>query len=192
MCSRYIASKGHQRHLLGKYLGIPPGEISYLFGDLGRPTLSPEHNSCLRFNLSDSGGRALLAVACGREVGVDLELLPRKVNQQAIARKLLTQSETQALEATVDEDRNEAFLACWTRKEAWGKAIGRGIHYPMKKTPLCNNLSDPELLYPFAKGNWLLRQFKPDPHSVACLVGEGVNWKMRCFRWVLLPEADSE
>ncbi|MBT58862.1 MAG: hypothetical protein CL393_04955 [Acidiferrobacteraceae bacterium] len=190
--SRYIASKGYLRHLLGKYLGIPPGEIRYIFGELGKPALSPEFKSGLSFNLSDCGNKGLLAVAYGREIGVDLEQLPRNVNERAIAQKLFSPSEANALNAAEAEKLNESFLACWTRKEAWGKAIGRGIHYPMKNTPLCNQLSEPELQYCFANDNWLLRQFRPDSHSVACLVGSGVDWKMSCFRWTLMTATGAQ
>ncbi|HET6548121.1 MAG TPA: 4'-phosphopantetheinyl transferase superfamily protein, partial [Solirubrobacter sp.] len=77
--------------------------------------------SALRFNLSHSGGRALIALAEGVEVGIDVERTDRR--SRAIERTL-TEGERAALHA---RDRHRALLQVWCRKEALAKAIGGGL-----------------------------------------------------------------
>lgn len=125
---RYTIVHGALRWLLGSVNGVaaeelqfeqPRGGKPYLVGCDGRP-------SSLRYNLSVSSGVALVAVARGRELGVDVECV-RPLSHQELARRFFAAEEVEALERMTDAQQQEAFFACWTRKEAYVKALGTGL-----------------------------------------------------------------
>ena len=103
----------------------------------GRPALDPPPRPPLDFNYSHAGGWALFAFARQRVLGVDLEIPPRRfINPDRLAAARLTPAEQRAWRAFPDHARDTALLACWTRKEAHGKALGVGVRYPMRTTCL--------------------------------------------------------
>src|SRR6185503_13898651 len=72
---RFIVARGVLRDLLGRYLQIQPGKISFVYNAFGKPDLGPEFANPLKFNLSHSAGLALIAIATASDVGVDLEYI---------------------------------------------------------------------------------------------------------------------
>lgn len=105
---RWTASRWALRGVLARYLECDPAGVALRFGERGKPLLEAPHRS-LRFNLSHSGGRALIAVGRGREVGVDIERIG---------------------------DRPEEFYAAWTRREAIAKCLGAGLGVPLPDDPV--------------------------------------------------------
>ena len=65
-----------------------------------------------------------------------MEALPRRTNAELLARRSLTQSERTAWMGLPHSVRNDAMLCCWTRKEAYGKALGVGIRYYLNEVDL--------------------------------------------------------
>lgn len=131
--ARFVAARAWLRRTLGHALAVPPERVAFDYGPHGKPELaSPFDESGIRFNLSHSGGRALLAWARGREIGADLEALrPVRYGAQ-IARRFFSDDEQRALPDPADERWDTAFFRCWTRKEAFIKAIGDGLSYPLR------------------------------------------------------------
>lgn len=64
-------------------------------------------------------------------VGVDLEELRDGVGLDAMARRFFSPGERAAFEAIPPPRRDAAGFACWTRKEAWAKAEGTGLVFPL-------------------------------------------------------------
>lgn len=131
-----IAARALLRIILSHYLTIAPSHIQYHFGERGKPFLDSEmmhSHSDIMFNASDSGDSLLIALAHGIEVGIDTEALPRTVNVKGLYRKKLSQNEQHYFDSLDEQLTNEAAIVLWTRKEAYGKAIGRGIYYPMSE-----------------------------------------------------------
>ena len=122
------------RALLRGY-GVP--DPAFRLNPHGRPALDPPPRPPLDFNYSHAGGWALFAFARQRVLGVDLEIPPRRfINPDRLAAARLTPAERRAWRAFPDRSRDTALLACWTRKEAHGKALGVGVRYPMQTTCL--------------------------------------------------------
>jgi 4'-phosphopantetheinyl transferase len=125
---RYVVARGVLRAILARYLGADPRAIPIRTQSFGKPELAttgPHHR--LRFNLSHSGDLALYGFAVGRDVGIDVERLSPPRASMAIAERFLSPSETNALRSLEADRRHRAFLACWTRKEAYVKAKGLGL-----------------------------------------------------------------
>jgi 4'-phosphopantetheinyl transferase len=122
--ARYIVGRGLLRRLLGEYLGLASAEIRFAYGPNDKPRLERE---TLHFNLSHSGPIALYAFNRDTEVGVDIELGDADLSKELIAERFFSPSETASLRSLPQALQSQAFLACWTRKEAFIKARGDGL-----------------------------------------------------------------
>jgi 4'-phosphopantetheinyl transferase len=125
----FIVARGFLRVLLGRYLTNEPKELKFVYGAYGKPALAQE--GLLRFNMSHSHGMALYALTEGRDVGVDVEYMRADFTGDDIARRFFSPFEVQSLCGLPDADRVESFFRCWTRKEAYIKATGRGLSQPL-------------------------------------------------------------
>lgn len=130
----YLGGRAGLRRLLCAYSGLGNRALRFGAGPRGKPKLLnalPGGELC--FNYSLSGRRALYAIAWNRALGVDLETLPRASNTAGLARRMLSAAELQAWRALPVGAQDAAMLAIWTRKEAYGKALGVGIRYALKR-----------------------------------------------------------
>jgi 4'-phosphopantetheinyl transferase len=120
------------RGLLARYLEIPAVEIRFDYLRSGKPQLAGEQNPCgLQFNVSHSAGIALVAVGSKRRLGVDIEKIRGDVDTAALAERFFSLRERAGLRALPDHLRVPGFFACWTRKEAFLKATGDGLSFPL-------------------------------------------------------------
>ena len=124
----YVTGRGMLRLLLGRYLDSDPARLSFVPSPMGKPALAVEHNrDSIRFNVSHSNDLVLYAVTRDQEVGVDLEHVRPLADMEKIAKRFFTARECAVLELISPEARETAFYTCWTRKEAYLKALGGGL-----------------------------------------------------------------
>ena len=131
---RYRATKVMQRQILGAYTGVPPEQLTFGSEVREKPTIAPGQGPpALTFNLSGSGGLALIAIAFSRSIGVDLETPRDDIETLGIAERYFHPLEIEAIKAETDSAlRRQTFYRCWTRKEAYMKALGEGLYLPME------------------------------------------------------------
>ena len=101
----------------------------------GKPELA-EPEGDLRFNLSHSGGLAIVAVACGFDVGVDVERIKPRRNLLRLADRALPPVAAGAVRDAHPADRLAAFHQAWVRHEARVKCAGVGLRSPLPSTPM--------------------------------------------------------
>jgi 4'-phosphopantetheinyl transferase len=130
---RFIVGRGFQRIVLGDYLGIDAGAIQLSYGPKGKPYLAGPWRGRLHFNLSNSSEMALLGVNVEREIGVDVEKLREVHEMEALAERFFSRREAPVLLALPEERKVEGFFNCWTRKEAYLKAVGTGLSAPLDR-----------------------------------------------------------
>ncbi len=128
---RFVVARGTLRVLLGNLLGEPSRSIAIEEGASGKPRLSGAGRR-LGFNVSHSGDLALICIAEGVEVGVDLERLRPVPDAIAIARRRFAPAEARFVEEGRAADVDRRFLLCWTRKEALAKAVGVGLSFDLR------------------------------------------------------------
>lgn len=121
----FIVARGFLRSVVARYLQTQPESLRFAYGAYGKPALASEH--VLRFNLSHSHEVALLAVALDAELGVDVEHIRADFASEDIARRFFSRAEVESFNALPQEEQVAAFFRCWTRKEAYIKAIGKGL-----------------------------------------------------------------
>jgi len=134
----YTAARTALRSIVGGYLGLEPAAVPIELEELGRPRLAPDglpvalreaHGAAgpLDFNLSHTDGLALLAVAHGGPLGVDVEQLREMNDAEALAKRFFAGDEIDRVLGSAGLARQRAFFLCWTRKEAVLKSTGVGL-----------------------------------------------------------------
>src|SRR5262245_5987926 len=125
---RFVRAHTALRMILASYLHAAPEELVFREGAHGKPFVDcPADAVPLRFNLSHSDNLALVAVARGREVGVDVERVRPVSDMAGIAARFFSPLERQALDRVAPDKRLRAFFATWVAKEAYLKACGDGL-----------------------------------------------------------------
>jgi 4'-phosphopantetheinyl transferase len=179
---RFMVARGALRDVLGRYLGIEPGQVRFRYNPFGRPELSPELGSRLKFNLSHSADLALIGIAARADIGVDLEYVRPEPDYVEIARHFFSEAEVDCLNSLPSHLQAPAFFSCWTKKEAYVKACGDGLAIPLSSfaVPLT---TDPELTPVDLHGAWSLYGLQPAPGYVGALAIEGSGWRLSQWQW---------
>lgn len=169
---RFVVARGTLRVLLGDLLGAPPRSIPIETGPGGKPRLARTERQ-LHFNVSHSGDLALICIADGFEVGVDIERLRLVPDALAIARRRFTPAEARFVEEGDASDVDRRFLLCWTRKEALAKATGAGLSFNLRSFTV--PLEEPGGIVPLAgpddkrEQRWSVLDVPMGPEHVAAL-----------------------
>ena len=95
-------------------------------GKLGKPSLTECPD--IHYNLSHADGIAACIIS-GYKCGIDCERI-RKYPEKVMTR-VFSEKERIMVESAPENKKNELFFRLWTLKEAYVKAIGVGISYPM-------------------------------------------------------------
>lgn len=128
----YILTWGILRILLGALTATPPREIAFEFGPHGKPYLPNSKNpERLMFNISHSGDDILFALTRCAEIGVDVETARERTMMEPIAERHYHPNEIRDLKKCKGPAFVDRFYEYWTLKEAWIKALGRGLSYPI-------------------------------------------------------------
>jgi phosphopantetheinyl transferase len=124
-----LTSRWALRQLLACYLDLAPEQVVICRDDRGKPRLA-NNGKRLEFNLSHSADLALIAVACGARVGVDLEKVKPRHHLHGIAGRALEPAAAAEVQAAPAEERVATFHRMWTQHEARLKCLGIGLAGP--------------------------------------------------------------
>jgi|SRR5262245_3339811 len=186
----YTVARAALRTLLGKYLGLPHAEMQFQYTDHGKPYLAHAFNSVsINFNVSHSYGLALLAFAIGRQVGVDVERIRPDFGTLEIARRFFSAREIESLLAQPPGEQAYCFFNCWTRKEAYIKAIGEGLSCPLHLFDVTLGIDEPARLLATRvrsqdASKWSLHNLDVGAGHKAAVIAEGTDWQLKCWRWI--------
>jgi len=186
----FIVGRGLLRTILGCYLGIAPNRLQFCYGPRGKPDLAETSGgSKLCFNLSHSQGLALYGVTREREIGIDLEHIRSISQAEQIAERFFSVQENAVFRVLPPSKKQVAFLNCWTRKEAYLKAIGDGLARSLEQIEVSLAPGEPARLLstegdPQSAEHWTLQELMPAPGYVAALVVEGYGWRLSCWQWL--------
>lgn len=185
----FIIARGVLRNILGCYLHVPPDQLQFNYSPYGKPSLAAEfEEGGLDFNVSHSHSLALYAFARGRALGVDVEHLRAGAAERQIAERFFSADEVAALCGLPAARQPRAFFDCWTRKEAYIKARGEGLSFPLAEFDVSLRPDEPAALLR-VRGDareaerWTLRALDVAPDYAAALVGEGRGWQLKTWRW---------
>jgi 4'-phosphopantetheinyl transferase len=130
---RFAVGRSSLRQILSNYVDVLAADIQFAYSGLGKPRLvGSEVGHGLCFNFSNSHERALLAIAKDVEIGVDIERVRSRDSLDGLAERFFAPTEKQYILGQSDPERTTSFFHCWTRKEAFLKAIGKGLTFPLR------------------------------------------------------------
>jgi 4'-phosphopantetheinyl transferase len=191
---RFIVARGVRRTLLARYARVAPHRLAFGAGQWGKPhLLEPLPARTIRFNASRSGGIALIGVAVGREIGVDVELERDILDWDEIAERFFSVRERRELQAVPAGQKRLAFFTCWTRKEAYIKARGEGLSLPLDQFDVSLTPGSPAALLGCRVGGveleeaqrWHMPALCAQPGYLAALVVEGSGCRVVNRTWPL-------
>jgi 4'-phosphopantetheinyl transferase len=195
--SRFIVCRAALRCLMGHVLECDPATIRFSYGSHGKPQWAGRENSTetpIEFSVSHSADLALIAIALERRVGVDLEHHDHKVRIHKLAARFFSQRESSELSSLAPEKQLAGFYRGWTCKEAFLKATGFGLAFPLSQFSVAMNPDEPARLIE------VLSDRDDSPSNLARLprlrVDEATYWSMHSldvaaqFSAALLVEAD--
>ena len=145
-------------------------------------------NAGIRFNVSHSQEIALIAVAHGREVGVDIEFVRQLTDQEQLLTSNFSSREVAAFRLLPRQQQQAAFFAGWTRKEAYLKACGEGLSIPLDSFAVSLGPDDPAALLevrhdPMEPARWGMANLSVAPGYAGALVAEGGGWRFDYADW---------
>lgn len=185
----FVVARGVLRAILGRYLDVAPEQVRFSYNEFGKPALDGGTGGhSLRFNLSHSHGVALYAVTRGREVGLDIEFIREDFAALATAGHFFSPCEVSALRAAPRELQAQAFFNCWTRKEAYIKALGSGLSHPLHSFSVSLAPGDPARLLstdgdPREASRWSLTELFPGAGYAAAMAVRAPAPALRCWQW---------
>lgn len=182
----FIATRAGLRMILARYLKFPPQRLRFRYGFHGKPELTGLNAGMLSFNLSHSHGMALVAVARDCRLGVDVERVRPLEDMDAIAKRFFSRMEYLAYCALPVEQRALGFFNCWTRKEAYIKAIGEGLSYSLANFDVSLMSDEPSKLLSIngdfkAAKAWRMMSVDPGEGYVGAVVAENQTYELSCW-----------
>jgi 4'-phosphopantetheinyl transferase len=185
---RYVAARGILREILAMRLGHEPAALQFEYGERGKPALK---KACgggeLFFNIAHSADHGVFAVSAVAELGIDVEVVRPVPDRDAIARRFFTPGESAAIAALPASLRTQAFFLCWTRKEAFIKALGEGLSHPLDAFAVSVEPGRPaRLLHALAGGaaGWRIDDLSRLPAYACALAVRGDPDEVRVDQWM--------
>ncbi|MEM4658890.1 MAG: 4'-phosphopantetheinyl transferase superfamily protein, partial [Candidatus Methanosuratincola sp.] len=162
------------------YLACDPASLRFSYGTHGKPHLECD----LRFNLSHSEGLAAVAVAWGREVGVDIERVREGFSFDELAGRFFSPYEAALISSLAHESKMEEFFRLWTRKEAYMKALGVGMSLPLARLDFSHESGGARLLSCMGEGStpWRIEDFTPAPGYTGAVAVEGEGFRVKILQ----------
>lgn len=180
----YTMAHGILRVLIGRYVSEEPAKLRFSLGPAGKPrVVSPDR---IQFNLSHSDDLALFAFTRVSDLGVDVEKIKPVDNFLGIARRFFCAGEIDDLMLCPREQRQQAFFRCWTRKEAYLKAVGSGLQVSPDTFRVSLAASTPARLLHVqgdqdAAEKWILHSLDFSPRYCAALAYAAPRRQVRVF-----------
>jgi 4'-phosphopantetheinyl transferase len=184
---RFVVGRGVLRSILGLYLGVDPGQVQFCYGAQGKPTLATQPgNANLGFNLAHSGPLVLYAFTRNRPIGVDVERVRPLSDADQMAARFFSAYENAIYRELPADEKQLALYLCWTRKEAYLKALGEGLMRPLEAFDVSLVPGEPARLLrvawdPDEVSRWSLVSLEPLPGVVAALAVQGHGQQITCW-----------
>lgn len=187
--SFFIVGRGILRTLLARYLNLESQQVQVEYTQSGKPFLSPSHgvhNLC--FNLSHSAAFVIYAFSKNRRIGIDIEYMRPISDMEKIAARNFSEKENRQFKTADRNGMMRAFYNCWTRKEAFIKAIGDGLSFPLHQFDVSLISGEPARILSIfgseqAAGQWSMHELQPADGHVAALVVEGDGCSISYRQW---------
>lgn len=188
--NQYVSARGLLRVLLSRYTGQNPRELVFAYNPYGKPELDDFSGiEKIYFNLSHSGEIVLFAITRMREVGIDVEQIRPFEYADQIVERYFSDKEKAQFRLLHEDTKIEAFFTCWTRKEAYIKALGRGLSIPLNQFSISFLPGEPARIIDRHTSlshevQWTLEDVSPRKGYVAAAAVGGAGMKFVNMQWL--------
>ncbi|KIO51361.1 4'-phosphopantetheinyl transferase family protein [Flavobacterium hibernum] len=138
----------------------------------------------LFFNVSHSEDFAAIAVS-RKNVGLDIEYMSQDFNFTSMLPDVFDDSQILQIQNAVD--KKHAFYTSWTRKEAFVKALGKGIDEDFKSIPSLDGPHDIDFDLVQNSKNWHVHSFNFADHYLGAVAFESLSEISRNLVFYILP-----
>lgn len=186
---RFIVARAALRNLLARYLNTDAVDVLLKENEYGKPLPAGEFaHSRIQFNLTHSGELALACFCLDKLIGIDIEQDRPLPDMLKIAKRFFAPREVDDLLAVEPSQQQGSFYACWTRKEAYIKARGEGLHHSLKRFVVSLAPGEPPVLLhtddqPDGAQAWTLYNLYPADGYIASLASQSPPRQTKCFAY---------
>lgn len=193
---RFIFFRGTLRTILAHLVCCAPDELQFDYTAFGKPFIAA---SCLgeglHFNISHSDELGLVAVIRERRIGVDIEMIRPALTGDDLAERFFSPPEVKQLRNLSGPAQAAFFFSCWTRREAYAKALGIGLSQSFGVSDMPVEPGQPNELKNVEEWgkrheNWYLQELEVGGPFRAALAVEGPLAVVRCWRWEGVPAGE--
>lgn len=187
--NRYIIAHGTLRQLIGRYLNVPAQEVLFNYGDYGKPELDTEHaDGHIYFNMSHSSGTALYGFARACPIGVDIEKIKEISEMDNVVDQFFSANEKKIFNKFAPAKKMRAFYRCWTLKEAFVKATGQGLNFPLNSLDVSIDPDEAPRLFKVngdekEASQWLIQELTPGNGMAAAVSARGGPFQVHHAQW---------
>ncbi len=171
------------------YTGLGPESVAFETGGFGKPEIRNQGDyGDLRFNATQSGETSLIGFSRRTRLGIDVETVDTRVDVRSIVEHYFALGESQRFREHAAEGRYDLFFRMWTLKEAYVKAIGKGLYHPLSsfEVPISSERSTSVEGHGEAEG-WYFREIDVGQGIKAALVTDSPIANIRFWDWT--PDA---
>jgi 4'-phosphopantetheinyl transferase len=186
---RYVVAHLALRRILGYYLQINPAAVEFKYNPWNKPFIANQSLENYYFSLTHSSEIALIAVTTGRPLGIDIERVRPIKGLLGVASRYFSAREQEALMTLHAEARMHGFYSCWTRKEAFIKAIGEGLSFRLESFSV-SLLPDETAALLEIEGNpdearrWTMEAITPAEGYVGAITIKAGRRAISCWQWM--------
>lgn len=183
---QYLSTRYQIRRVLACYLNVTAKDVEILKSEHGKPYLA---EGMPFFNVSHSGDKLAIAVTDIGDVGIDIEQDKKRYSLHALAERCFAPEELTYWSSLDIVMQTQVFYRFWTGKEAYVKAIGRGIALGLERCVINPAQPDRFQRLPQECGRseaWRLLSFETDPAYCGAVAIESGD-KPVCLQRKQLP-----
>ncbi len=183
---KYINTRGVLRLILAPYLDCNPHQIPIETGEYGKPFIPEQLAKSVQFNVSHTGNELVIVVSNCSEVGIDIEQCKNRKSLLGLVEKCFSDKEANYWKNLPEEQKVDIFFRFWVRKEAFVKAVGRGIGLGLNQCSINPEEQDRFTSIPQDYGfaqDWKIVDVPLDSVNVCAIVTKNLKFNYTQTKW---------
>jgi 4'-phosphopantetheinyl transferase len=186
--NEFIITRGLLRKIIAGLFKVPASSFQFKYTDKDKPFLTADILGVpLSFNISHSSSCALIAIGLNRDLGIDIEKIREDIDFMKLARRFFSKKESESLGNYPNEDIPSAFFSCWSRKEAFVKAIGDGISFGLSEFSISISPDQKEIKLtthydPIAARSWSINNISTGDEYMAAICSNRPGYEFRLWQ----------
>ncbi len=183
---KYINTRGILRSILAHYLDCDPQQIPIETEEYGKPFIPKQFSKPIQFNLSHTGNEFVIAVSNCSEVGVDIEQCKNRKSLLGLVKKCFSDKEANYWNTLPEGQKVNMFFRFWVRKEAFVKAVGRGIGLGLNQCSINPEKQDSFTSIPQDYGfasDWKIVDVPLDGINICAIVTKNLKFNYTQTKW---------